>query len=152
MTTLRKTTANRANAQRSTGPRTAAGKQQACRNALKHGLAVPVRANAALSQEAAALAQAITGADECDPRLIQAAALLAEAAIDVLRVRQAKADLLNTLSLHAGGWQSEALGSSAGWEQLDKLDRYERRALSRRNTALRALDEVRNMACGAARP
>jgi len=34
----RKLRANRANAQRSTGPRTAAGKATSCRNALKHGI------------------------------------------------------------------------------------------------------------------
>ena len=39
MTTLRQIEANRLNAQRSTGPRTTEGKEQARRNALKHGLA-----------------------------------------------------------------------------------------------------------------
>jgi hypothetical protein len=34
----RKLQANRANAQRSTGPRTTAGKAVSCRNALKHGI------------------------------------------------------------------------------------------------------------------
>jgi hypothetical protein len=39
MTTLRQIMANQANAARSTGPRTPAGKEQSRRNALKHGLA-----------------------------------------------------------------------------------------------------------------
>ena len=37
-TTQQKTNANRANARRSTGPRTAAGKSKSSRNARKHGL------------------------------------------------------------------------------------------------------------------
>ena len=37
----RRVAANRRNAQRSTGPRTAAGKRRASRNALKHGLCAP---------------------------------------------------------------------------------------------------------------
>src|SRR5436190_14545210 len=38
MTTPKQAQANRANARRSTGPRTAAGKARSSRNALKHGL------------------------------------------------------------------------------------------------------------------
>src|SRR3984893_13113796 len=34
--------ANRANAQKSTGPRTAAGRLKSSRNALRHGLSVPL--------------------------------------------------------------------------------------------------------------
>jgi hypothetical protein len=37
-TTQQKTDANRANARRSSGPRTAAGKSKSSRNARKHGL------------------------------------------------------------------------------------------------------------------
>src|SRR5687767_8036886 len=40
-TSARRVAANRRNAQRSTGPRTAAGKRRASRNALKHGLCSP---------------------------------------------------------------------------------------------------------------
>ena len=41
VTSPRRVAANRRNAQRSTGPRTAAGKRRASRNALKHGLCSP---------------------------------------------------------------------------------------------------------------
>lgn len=40
--------ANRANARRSTGPRSAAGKTRSARNALRHGLAIPIHEMAEL--------------------------------------------------------------------------------------------------------
>ena len=48
MKTSARVRANRANALRSTGPKTNAGKSQVARNAVKHGLAVPVSADATL--------------------------------------------------------------------------------------------------------
>ena len=53
--------ANRANAARSTGPRSRAGKATAARNAQRYGLSLPVMADAALAPEVAALARAIAG-------------------------------------------------------------------------------------------
>jgi hypothetical protein len=52
----RKDDANRANARRSTGPRTAAGKARASRNAVRHGLSVSVLADPALSDRRSARA------------------------------------------------------------------------------------------------
>src|ERR1700722_3566152 len=42
MATERQIAANRANAKRSTGPKTAAGKQRSSRNAFRHGLSAPL--------------------------------------------------------------------------------------------------------------
>jgi hypothetical protein len=53
--------ANRANAARSTGPRTRAGKAIVARNALRHGLSLPVLADPALAADVAALVQRIAG-------------------------------------------------------------------------------------------
>ncbi len=41
MSTARQSTANRANAQRSSGPKSAAGKRKVSQNARRHGLATP---------------------------------------------------------------------------------------------------------------
>jgi hypothetical protein len=51
MATARQIAANRRNAQRSTGPRTAAGKSTSSRNALRHGLSRPQEMNAVTEAE-----------------------------------------------------------------------------------------------------
>ncbi|MFC1455638.1 hypothetical protein ACETIH_02655 [Microvirga arabica] len=155
MSTSRKTAANRANARRSTGPRTAAGREQSRRNAFKHGLAVSIDTIPELAHELAHLAQLIAGDDCENPLVMQAAALVAEAAIDLIRVRRAKIDLLTAQLYQSCGvphpstetvlpvtCASKTLECFA-WEQLKRLDRYERRALSRRRTAIRAFEDVR---------
>lgn len=58
VTSDRKREANRANARRSTGPRSSTGKRRASRNAVKHGLAVKLRNNPAWHTEVEDLAQA----------------------------------------------------------------------------------------------
>ena len=59
MTSLRKLYANRRNAQRCTGPKTAAGKARSARNASRHGLTRPARADPAWARMIAALAKSI---------------------------------------------------------------------------------------------
>jgi hypothetical protein len=59
MTTDRKIQSNRKNAQRSTGPRSAGGRQVSRRNALRHGLAIAVGLDPSFSAEIEALASAI---------------------------------------------------------------------------------------------
>src|SRR5262245_46411691 len=93
MTSAAVVTANRANAARSTGPRTHAGKATVARNALRHGLSVPVPADPSLAAEAAALAQRIAGKDASEPR--RAAALrIGEAQVDVLRIRRVRLQIM----------------------------------------------------------
>jgi hypothetical protein len=94
MISILKLHANRNNARASTGPRTAAGKARTARNAKKHGLNLPIMADPSLAAEAKALAQEIAG-EGANDQLQQLAARIAEAQIELLRVRRARHELLS---------------------------------------------------------
>jgi hypothetical protein len=51
VTSARKIQANRSNARASTGPKTVRGRARAARNALRHGLSLPVYSDSVLSEE-----------------------------------------------------------------------------------------------------
>jgi hypothetical protein len=92
VTSPRKLFANRQNSLRSTGPKTAAGRARAARNARRHGLRVPILSDPVLSAEAEAMAREIAG--DASPELIELARRVAEAELDVMRVRRVRNDLL----------------------------------------------------------
>ena len=77
MTSQRKITTNRHNSRNSSGPRTAAGKKRASRNAQRHGLAAINQPRAVSWDEIERLARAICGDDE-DPALFAEAMVIAE--------------------------------------------------------------------------
>jgi hypothetical protein len=88
MTSQRKIAANRRNSQKSCGPRSAAGKAIASRNALRHGLAAIPHVHPELSPEIGRFARAICGGDT-DPLLFEQALVIASNE-DVLRTIQAQ--------------------------------------------------------------
>jgi hypothetical protein len=132
MTSPAKIRANRRNTLRSTGPRSIAGKAIAARNSRRHGLTLPVLDEPSLSREVVALARVIETSEigrEEDRAGHVLACRVAEAMIDLRRVRLAKLPLVGTL--HANPCDTRALS------QLARLDRYERYALGRGKRAIR---------------
>jgi hypothetical protein len=98
VTSERKIRANRANAQSSTGPKTAQGRSHAARNALRHGLNLPIYSDPALSEEVEALAREIIGTD-ANAQVQELARRIAEAQIELRRARHARHQLFSqTLS------------------------------------------------------
>ncbi len=134
MTSPAKLRANRRNAAKSTGPKTPAGRAVAARNARRHGLTIPVLLDPALSRDVEDLARGIeksvTGR-EADARGHDHACQVADAMIDLRRVRDAKLPVM--AALHA-----DPKTAAGPLRELARLDRYERRALWRRKLAIRA--------------
>ena len=75
--------ADRANAKKSTGPRTSAGRAKSSRNAYRHGLSVPMQPD---PQAVETLAQAIAGEAAGEVQL-RAARALAEAQLELKIIR-----------------------------------------------------------------
>jgi hypothetical protein len=152
MTSLSKIKANRINARSSTGPKSAIGRRRASQNARRHGLNIPVHLDPVLAQEVQILAMQLRQGLE-NPGLFEAAYAIAEAEIDLKRIRKFKRGLLHRLNRrrHPTDRGGRRIGSNSAFiaeesfeaddsavlEQMTRIDRYERRALARRRSAIR---------------
>jgi hypothetical protein len=142
MTSPAKAEANRRNAQRSTGPRSVAGKARVSRNAYQHGLSLPISGDQSVAEvaewkEALKLEFDAAGDAELLSRAV-------EGQVESQRARRLKADLLNREAKRAKGTslQIEERVAEAFVRKVAKLkafDRYQERALSKRRAALRKL-------------
>jgi hypothetical protein len=94
LTSDRKIKANRANARASTGSKTAGGRARTARNAFRHGLSLTGCSDPALSEEVQALTRELAG-PEANARTQELARRVAEAEIDLHRVRYARHQLLS---------------------------------------------------------
>lgn len=157
----RKIESNRRNALRSTGPRTQAGRRKASRNARKHGLAISVGEDPSVSAEIDELARMLV--PEATGLKLALARELAEAELEVMRVRAARLNLIRFEAAKldarlAAGEDANAPQDEKGRKaesrnkselvgravlkverQLFQLQRYERRAIGRRKRVVRAL-------------
>jgi hypothetical protein len=147
MASPRKVIANRENARRSTGPRTPASKARAAQNSMRHGLSVALVRAPEMSSEIGRLAVALAGSRR-DPGALEQARIAAEAELELQRVRAYRKFVLDEKTTEiAPPW---SVSAKANYEQttravarvlpeLAALERYEKRALSRRRRAMRWL-------------
>lgn len=150
MTSERKILSNRKNALRSSGARTVAGRRHSSRNARKHGLAVPIAVDQMWAERIESLTRDLAG-EHAGLWRLQQAREIAQAEFDLIRVRIARTGLFarppiaRLCSSRGRNQPNSADGAGLAMldavasvvEQAKALDRYERRALSRRDRALR---------------
>jgi hypothetical protein len=160
MVSARKLAANRQNAKKSTGPRTPRGKSQASRNAIRHGLKGAKFGDAGLGKKVERLAKAICKGNS-DPFRFEQAIIIAESQVLLARVRAARSVAIQRLRSEAQPrltWRGGPTAARSEMPQLEdsdeaqlvcralpelmRLERYERRALSRRRKAIRRFDAL----------
>ena len=86
MATEKQIAANRENAKRSTGPKTAAGRLMSSRNAYRHGFSCPLPFDPARLAKVDALADALAG-NGADQESLTMAAEVVEAQLELSRIR-----------------------------------------------------------------
>ena len=163
--------ANRRNAQKSKGPRTAAGKARASRNSRKHALCTISRNNPLYSPRIETIARAVCS-EATNAELWEQALIIGECTTLLACAQAERIALIERLlggpcvriadSQGAGGAEQaasqsmptpprdepprnelDAMGIAA--PDLDRLERYERRALSRRKRAIETFMAINHM-------
>lgn len=145
MATERQIAANRANAKKSTGPKSRAGKSRSSQNAFVHGLTGWQPIDSDWGAHAERHARNIV--DSTQGRIDMAHALsVAQAQLELVRARSTSSaifgDIYPASQTDGSAGTSSPHGAKAaktkvGVLSLRVLDRYEHRALLRRNAAIR---------------
>jgi hypothetical protein len=119
VSSARKSAANRTNARGSTGPKTAQGRTRAARNALRHGLNVPIYSDPTMSED-----------------------------FDLRRVRLARhhhlVDALRTDAQTDVASSGKLALTASQMKKLLAMDRYEACARLRLKSAIEVFDKARN--------
>jgi hypothetical protein len=136
----RRTAANRLNAAKSTGPKSATGKQRTAQNARRHGLSAGGR-NPAQAAAAQALADAFCADDpQLDPARARAVADALVRLGEVARIAHETTDLAGAqLDADVGPELRADLARLAILKRLGALHDYEARAAASLRKALRRL-------------
>jgi hypothetical protein len=162
MASERQIAANRLNARKSTGPLSRAGKRRASGNAYRHGLASSRNPDAATATKLDQLAHEIAG-DSQSEVILELARSAAEAHFDLARARLACQGLINRVFVDGTvdpiadqlakkpAERMPTLPSERTAEairralpELVKLNRYEVRAGSRRNRAVKEIIKIKS--------
>jgi len=130
MASERQIAANRANAKRSTGPKTKSGRRASCNNAFKHGLSCPLPTNEDISTVVDHLTRTLVDDGANDAQHV-AARRVAQVQMELSRVRMVRASLIASLDFKRC--------DCSGIRRLIVLDRYERIARAKRRLAANTL-------------
>jgi hypothetical protein len=117
--TVNSSGANRENAKKSIGPKTAGGRARSSHNALSHGLSLPLTLDAEAAAKAGLIRQMLVS-EPTEPSRGLAAVEVAEAHLAVLRIRAVRRQMMLQLESASG--------------DLNRRDAW-RRALTRRSRA-----------------
>jgi hypothetical protein len=124
--------ANRANAKKSTGPKTAAGRLKSSRNAVRHKLSIPLPHDMTIATTEAMVRLLVR--DQTSEVQLAAATEVALAQQELLRIRAVRAAMAAQI-YDLASTDIETL------RRLAALDRYERLALSKRRRASKRLHD-----------
>jgi hypothetical protein len=100
------------------------------RNAFRHGLSLPLRLDIKTSAKADAFGRALTR-DQANEEQRMAAAEVAQAQLELLRIRAVRAEMMAMVDLASGNLEQ--------LQRLVALDRYERFAHTKRRRGSRKL-------------
>ena len=135
----RQIAANRRNAGNSTGPRSSGGRKRSSRNSYRHGLTASPAACAERAKRIERLARKIAGPAGANIFTLDCARAAAQAAFDLAQVRQIKVAVIERARAFGEIDESDAEAVRGALPELVTLDRYERRAVVRRDRSIDAI-------------